>query len=670
MKKMLLTVTCVCCGLAAGLAAQSAAAASPAGPESAAPEKVVLNLAKSPQAKLRNVPVSAVTITEGFWAARRKTNVEKSIPTMLQLLEANGVVDNFRRLSGRKNVARQGPLYTDSDIYKWMEAVAFVLQSEDRPDLRATFDRLTDDILAAQEPSGYLNTYWVEERQPQRFKQMQAGHELYCLGHLLQGAIAYYRATGNRRLLDGGIRFADYLARDFGPGKQPLLAGHPEIEMALVELYRTTGERRYLDLAGYILHGDARLELPASRIAYQFSGMPFTERKIMEGHAVRAGYACSGATDYYLETGDSAYRETLERLWKDLTAGKMYITGGTGARGAGEAFGDAYELPNAQAYTESCAAIANLMWNWRLLAATGEARFADIMELALYNSINSGMSLNGTLYCYRNPLELSEAASAGIRNPWYRTTCCPPNLERMFASLPGYFYGAGREGLYVHLYDNNELNWKLEDGTPLAVKMATRYPWEGVVELTVTPRQAHDFALLLRIPGWAQSAKVAVNGKPQAAKITPGEYLRLRRRWQPGDTVRLELDMTPQAVAAHPLVKENQGRVAVRRGPLVYCLEQIDQAPGVAVFEAAFKLTGNPARDFVPESRKDVLDGVVVLKHRGVTAPKPYAQIPLYGRLNLNEPEAGKPADLVLIPYYGFSNRGPSAMQVWTRYVR
>ncbi|MGE5569047.1 MAG: glycoside hydrolase family 127 protein, partial [Rhodospirillales bacterium] len=407
----------------------------------------ILDVARSPRAKLRNVPVRAVKMGEGFWARRMKVNVEASIPSLLELLEQNGIVDNFRRLSGRKNVPRRGPLYTDSDLYKWMEAAAFVLQSGDDPKLRAAFDRLTDEILAVQEPDGYLNTYWVEARKADRFKQMETGHELYCLGHLLQAAIAYYRGTGNRRLLEGGIKFADYLCRDFGPAKQPLLTGHPELEMALVELYRTTGERRYLDLAGYLLRGDGeRLKVSPRQLVYMFSGKPFTSRTKLEGHAVRAMYACCGAADYYLETGDPAYWKTLELLWEDMARRKMYITGGVGSRASGEAFGEAYELPNIAAYTESCAAIGNIMWNWRMLAATGQGRYADVLERALYNGANSGMSLDGRLYCYRNPLELVSGEDR-IRNPWYSTTCCPPNLERLFASLPGYMYGTSDEGV-------------------------------------------------------------------------------------------------------------------------------------------------------------------------------------------------------------------------------
>ena len=460
----------------------------------------IVSVSRSPYAKLHAVPIHAVKMGDGFWSARRAINVEKSIPTMLAELEEHGVVDNFLRLEGKKDVPRRGPLYTDSDIYKWMEAVAFVLQSGDNPKLRAKFDELTSIILAAQEPSGYLNTYWSGERTSKRFTEMYRSHELYCMGHLLQAAIAYYRATGNRKLLDGGMRFANYMVENFGPQKRPALTGHPEFEMALVELYRTTGDRSYLDFAGYLLSGveRKRLHLTEDQVQYMFSGTPFTSRTEFEGHAVRAMYASCGATDYYMETGDAAYLKTLETLWRDLVNRKMYITGGVGSREAGEAFGDAYELPNAQAYGESCAAIGNMMWNWRMLLALGESRFADVMERALYNGINSGMSLSGTLYCYRNPLE---SAGEKIRNEWYDTTCCPPNLERILASLPGYIYNTGPRGVYVNLFHNSTLDWHLEDGLGLRVAQQTEYPWKGAVDLTVDPAQAAEFSVFVRIPG-------------------------------------------------------------------------------------------------------------------------------------------------------------------------
>ncbi len=380
----------------------------------------IADFSNSPFAKLKPVPVRAVTIQDGFWAKRRTTNVTASIPSMHDQLIAHGRMDNFLRLDGKSSAPQIGPVYSDSDIYKWTEAAGFALQSADHPQLRATTNAMIHDVVAAQEPSGYLNTYYQDDRKSLRmlYDTQTTGHELYCIGHMLQGAIAYYRATGDRTLLDAGIRFVDdFLLPNYGPGanQKGIVAGHPEIEMALVELYRTTGKRAYVDLAGYILHGDERIPLRPQQITYMFCGIPFTSRTQLEGHAVRAMYACCGATDYYLETGDPAYWKTLNTLWDDLTSHQLYVTGGVGARQEGEAFGDPYELPNARAYGESCAAIGNMMWNWRMLAASGEAKFTDVIERALYNGINSGMSLDGTTYCYRNPLAFDPSGDSRYR---------------------------------------------------------------------------------------------------------------------------------------------------------------------------------------------------------------------------------------------------------------
>src|SRR6266403_168526 len=502
------------------------------------------NIVKSPHAKLRDIPVRAVTITGRFWARRREINVTRSIATMHDLLEANGRMNNFRRLVGKSEAAQSGPVFSDSDVYKWTEAVGFALQSGDRPELRATADKIIDEVVSGQEP--------------------------YNIGHMLQGAIAYYRGTGDRKLLDAGIRFVDdFLIPNYGPApKKPIVSGHPEIEMGLIELYRITGDKRQLDLAAYILQGDDRLQLPKPRTIYMFSGTPFTSRTKLEGHAVRAMYACCGATDYYIETGDPAYWKTLNTLWNDMTGNKMYVTGGVGSRAAGEAFGDAYELPNYRAYGESCAAIGNMMWDWRMLAATGDAKFTDVIERALYNGINSGMSLDGTLYCYRNPLAFDPSTGEKIRNPWYDVTCCPPNLERTFASLPGYFYSTSSDGIYLHLYDNSELDWHLENGVGLKVRQKTNYPWDGMMEVTVTPAQPSNFTFYLRIPGWADRAQVAVNGKGMTG-AKPGEYLPISRQWSPGDVIGLQMEMPVQALQANPQVSDDAGRVAVQRGPLI-----------------------------------------------------------------------------------------------------
>ena len=625
------------------------------------------NLAKSPHAKLRDIPVRAVTITGSFWARRRDINMTKSIPSMHDLLEANGRMNNFRRLVGKSSAAQSGPVFSDSDVYKWTEAVGFVLQSGERPELRAMTDKVIDEVIAVQEPSGYLNTYYQDDRKSLRMlKQTQTtGHELYNIGHMLQGAIAYYRATGDRRLLDAGIRFVnDFLQPSYGPApKMPVVSGHPEIEMGLIELYRITGDKRQLDLAGYILQGDDRLQLPERRTIYMFSGTPFTGRTKLEGHAVRAMYACCGATDYYMETGDSTYLKTLNTLWDDMTATKMYVTGGVGSRSDGEAFGEAYELPNFRAYGESCAAIGNMMWNWRMLAVTGDAKFTDVMERALYNGINSGMSLDGTLYCYRNPLAFDPSTGDKIRNPWYDVTCCPPNLERTFGSLPGYFYSTSADGIYAHFYDNSELDWHLENGVGLKVTQKTNYPWDGDVDITVTPAEPAEFTFYLRVPGWADQAKVSVNNKTFVG-AKPGEYLPIRRRWSKDDVIQMRLEVVPQVIEANPHVADDTGRVAIQRGPLIYCLEEIDQPSGVSLSDVAISPGRHPSAQFQTEFKSDLLGGMVVLHHTGAAFERGTSQKSLYSRYG-GESARTRRVPLTFIPYYAWANRQATSMQVW-----
>jgi len=640
----------------------------------------IADFSKSPFARLKPVPVRAVTIEDGFWAKRRATNVRSSIPTMYEQLVAHGRIDNFLRLTGKSSAPQKGPVYSDSDIYKWLEGVAFALQSDEHPELRATADSIIRDLVAGQEPGGYLNTFYVEDRKSLRmlYPTQTTGHELYCIGHLLQGAIAYYRATSDRTLLDAGIRFVDnFLIPNYGPGtnQMGIVAGHPEIEMALIELYRTTGKRQYVDLAGYILRGDERIPLRPSQITYMFCGIPFTSRTKLEGHAVRAMYACSGATDYYLETGEPAYWQTLNRLWDDLASHQLYVTGGVGARQEGEAFGDPYELPNARAYGESCAAIGNMMWNWRMLAASGDAKFSDVMERALYNGINSGMSLDGTTYCYRNPLAFepsgdsryAEDPEGKIRNPWYDTTCCPPNLERTFGELPGYFYSTAADGIYVHLYHNSRMSWRLEDGTGLHIEQRTNYPWDGEVHISVSAREARDFTVYVRIPGWSSNNSASVNGTPLSG-IEPGKYLAIRRRWSPGDSINLQFDMATQLIKANPAVAEDRGRVAFQRGPIVFCMEMLDQLD--AVQKSGFSnCVAEPAASSKSRFVPDLLDGVMVLEHPGTVTRSPTVTS-LYFATGESRPREKTRTTLKLIPYYAWGNRSRSAMQVWIPYTR
>ena len=638
----------------------------------------VIDVSHSPFAKLKAVPVRAVVIQDGFWSKRRKTNLDSSIPSMHDELVAHGRMDNFLRLAGKSSEPQKGPVYSDSDIYKWTEAVGFTLQTSDQPQLRKMTDAMIQEVVAIQESNGYLNTYYVGDRKPLRmqYPTQETGHELYNIGHMLQGAIAYYRATGDRTLLDAGIRFVDdFLLPNYGPGtnQQGIVAGHPEIEMALIELYRTTGKRQYVDLAGYILHGDSRIPLRPQQITYMFCGIPFTSRTKLEGHAVRAMYACCGATDYYLETGDPSYWKTLNTLWEDLTKHQLYVNGGVGAREAGEAFGAAYELPNARAYGESCAAIGNMMWNWRMLTASGEARFTDVIERALYNGINSGMSLDGTTYCYRNPLAFDPSGDwsdrhdpeGHIRNPWYDTTCCPPNLERTFASLPGYFYSTSQDGVYVHLYDNSEMNWHLQDGTALTIQQKTNYPWSGEVEMTVSPVTPSEYVMYVRIPGWSTKSDVKVNGTPVSGARS-GEYLAIRRHWQANDKIEMSFDMTTQLLKANPAVNEDRGRVAFQRGPVVFCMEHLDQ-PGreseVSLEGYAAQLTATTTAQFDP----NLLDGVMVLSHPG-SISRSLTERGLYYSASDPVKVEEKPATLKLIPYYAWANRGPAGMQVWIPY--
>ncbi len=587
----------------------------------------------SDKTRLRFVPIGAVKMKGGFWKARMDHNLERGIPRLLEHLDSHGVIEAFKLVSGRATGQRQGPYFSDSDLYKWMEGAALALQSYDDPKLKATLDAVIDEVVAAQGEDGYLNTFFTGELFGQRFRNLDHEHELYCAGHLFQAAVAHYRATRDDKLLSCACRFADHLAGYFGHDKHRGVDGHPEVEMALVELYRTTGKRSYLDLAEYFL-----------------SQWKFKDKQEVDGHAVRALYLCCGGVDYFAETGDKEYGAAVERLWNDLTLRKMYVTGGVGSYYAGEAIGWPYDLPNERAYAETCAAIASAMFSYRMLGVTGDSKYADEMERAFYNGVISGVSVDGVSYFYMNPLACYRNYQ---RQEWFGCTCCPTNMVRTLASIPGYMYSTSDEGVWVHLFDNSEVRWKLADGTPFRLKVETMYPWDGKVEITVRLDAPKEFTLFVRIPNWSPDGESNPN--------VENGYLKLHQVWKPGDKAEITKRLSVSLIGSDPRVRSNARQVAVQRGPIVYCAESIDN-PGVAIRDL-----GLGAGDFEAAFEPGLLGGVVTLTGEGVVAEELEDRGPLYQPAGAWKGIAKREAQVKLIPYYAWANRGPSEMAVWMR---
>ncbi len=623
---------------------------------------VVVDTTRSERARLDPVPLQHVRLSDDFWEPRRRLNREKTLPSQYRYLEETGRLDNFRRASGKIGGEYQGIYFNDSDVYKWLEAASWTLAGGDDPALERMVDAAISEVEDAQRPDGYLNTYFALERSEERWTDFDL-HEMYCAGHLFQAAVAHFRATGSRRLLEVATRFADHICDTFGreDGKRLAVDGHEEVEMALVELFRVTGERRYLDEAEFFVSARGRGTLgdPYGRFdpTYSQDHEPFAEQDEVVGHAVRAMYLYCGAADVYAENGDPALAGALRNLWKNMTTRRMYVSGGIGSHHEGEAFGKDYELPNERAYTETCAAIGSVMWNWRMLALNGEAEYADLIEQTLYNAVLPGFSLDGQHYFYQNPL-----ADDGShrRLPWFGCACCPPNVARLLASLPGYLYGKSGDALWVHLYAKGEALFHLEGHDPVRLRQNTRYPWDGEVEITVEGEG--EFSLMLRIPSWcSEGATVAVNGDPSDLEISSGSYFELHRAWTRGDTVRLDLPMPVRLVESHPYVAENRGRVALMRGPLLFCVEKADN-PGFELRDLVLD-GGTPTVRYAP----DLLDGVAVIEARGHTVePDDGWNETLYRTAS---PDGGhrdeKMREVVAIPYYAWANREPGAMLVW-----
>ena len=641
--------------------------------DSTQPLPVVVDSSRSRYSRLRPLPLSDVRLSDGFLEPRRRVNREVTLPSQYDHLEQTGRLDNFRRAAGKIDAPFRGVYFNDSDVYKWLEAAAWTLASDPDPELERMVDAAIGEIEDAQQPDGYLNTYFTFEKASERWTDLTHKHELYCAGHLIQAAVAHHRATASQRLLKVARRFADNICDTFGPeekGRRLGTDGHEEIEMALVELYRDTGGRRYLDQAqffvdvrGHGLLGSSTFhgyEDPSGGREYHQDHQPFREMREMTGHAVRAVYLNAGAADLYAETGDPTLLEALERLWHNMTTRRMYVSGGIGSRYEDEAYGEDYELPNARAYAETCAAVGSVMWNWRMLSIDGDARYADLLEHTLYNAALPGLSLDGHSYFYQNPLSDS---GTHRRSPWFGVACCPPNIARLLASLPGYFYGVSDEGVWMHLYAEGTAEVGLEDDRTVVLRQRTQYPWDGDVEIEVDGER--EFALMLRIPAWCEEGvAIEINGQPFDGSASPGSYAEIRRAWRPGDKVRLTLPMPVRCVECHPYVAEDAGRVAIMRGPLLYCVEQVD-SPGLDLRDIVLPAEAN----FSVRFRSDLLGGVAVLETLAGTIPPDEGW---RGRLYRSaRPRADASQDttveLTATPYYAWANRDPGPMRVWLR---
>ncbi len=630
-----------------------------------APTPVIVDTSRSPFARLRPIPAPAFRLTDRFWAPRLRTNAQTTLPALYRMMEEKGRLDNFRRAAGKKDVPFQGVYYfNDTDVYKWLEAACWALAAgPELEELHRSVEAAIDVIGDAQDASGYLNTYFSVDRAADRWTNFDL-HEMYCAGHLFQAAVAHYRATRSTRLLEIARRLADHICDRFGPaeqGKEPRLDAHAEVEMALVELFRAIGNPRYLSQAQFFLsaRGHGLLGRPYRYFDpdYAQDHSPFRELDRVTGHAVRMMYLDCGATDIYLETGESALKAALDRQWANMTERKLYVTGSVGACGDGEAFGRDYYLPSSSAYAETCAAIGCFMWNWRMLLATADARHADLMERILYNGLLAGVSLDGTRYFYENPL-----ADDGKhrRQDWFECMCCPPNLARLLAALPGYFASVSDEGVWIHLYADGDAAITLPDGERVEWTVSTDYPWDGQIEVAITaaPRLACSFHL--RVPGWAEDCSLQICGRPSGFALQPGSYARVTREWRRGDTLSLHLPMPIRRLVGHPYVVDTCGRVALMRGPLVYCVEQADN-PDAAVPDLRL-----PAGNALEAKRRpELLGGVMTLEGDACAVDLSGWSHALYLPEETAPPSPRKPARMTAIPYYAWANRTPGPMAVW-----
>ena len=608
------------------------------------------------------VPFTAVKVNDGFWGQRLRASRETTIPLAFSKCEETGRYDNFvkakQQMDADHNLGFRvgGFSFDDTDVYKTIEGASYILQTYPDPKLKAYIDSVLVIVAAAQEPDGYLYTARTMNPEhphnwagPERWSKVEElSHEFYNLGHMVEGAIAHYQATGQRNFLDIAIRYADCVCAAIGPGKDQLVRvpGHQIAEMALAKLYTVTGDRKYLDEAKFFIDMRGRTD---RRDAYSQAHLPVTEQDEAVGHAVRAEYFYSGLADVAALTGEKSYIDAIDRIWENMVSKKTYITGGVGSRHDGEAFGADYELPNLSAYCETCAAIGNVYTNYRMFLLHGESKYYDVLERSLYNALIDGVSLDGGTFFYPNPLE---SDGSHERQAWFGCACCPSNICRFIPSVPGYVYAVKDNSLYVNLYMANTMDVEVE-GRKVSMSQETSYPWNGDIKVKIN-RNSHrkPFTLKLRIPGWVQgevmpgglyqyvdgkqlSFSVLVNGEDAGGSITDDGYYTIGRKWEKGDEIDIHFDMEPRMVEADARVEADLGRVAIERGPLVYCAEWPDNAFSVREAQIPEK-----ARFNVVE-KPDMLFGIDQLVTSTPDGP------------------------LTLIPYYAWAHRGSGEMNVW-----
>ncbi len=628
---------------------------------------------------IRPVDFTRVKVQDVFWLPKMETNRTATLPFIMQQNEKAGAVDNFRKGARLMQGPYVGRRFADTDVYKLVEGASYSLLLHPDPALKAQLDALIKLIGAVQEPDGYLFPARTTDPKnpapgvgPERWYYLRGSHELYNSGHMFEAAVAHFQATGERSFLDIAVKNADLLVNTFGPDRRRDMPGHEEVEIGLAKLFRATGNQKYLDLARFFVDQrgrphDGNLYPADSNFAlyngkeYMQDHKPVLEQDKAVGHAVRAMYLYAGMADVAALGGYPEYIKAMDSLWEDVVARKMYLTGGVGARGTSEAFGESYELPNASAYTETCAAVGNALWNYRLFLLHGDARFVDVLERIMYNGLISGVALDGKSFFYQNPLQASGKTG---RSEWFSVACCPPNLARFLASVPGYVYAVKDDALYVNLFMANTAAVTVRS-RPVTVRQETRYPWDGAVRIAVDPATAGEFTVQVRIPGWARNQAVPtdlyrfqdqskempalkINGAPVSLTLDKG-YVRIRRTWKKGDVVDLSLPMPVRRVLAHEGVKEDAGKAALQRGPIVFCVEGPDN--GGRVLNIALPDAAQLDAEFRPE----LLMGVTVIKGKGV----------VLGRDASGNVTSQTERDFVAIPYYAWANRGRSEMAVW-----